>query len=375
MAIRIESIAGEKKQAVRNPWAFLNADLNFQSSENIGDAAKEMLYRELQALFEADIDMGTSLGILCELLTDKKSVRQLERVRLSIEKGVALSDAMQSSATFSTYEVSVVRIGEEGGELSRVFTQLAEHYGDKMKLKRTIRQAMAYPVFVFVISTLVIAFMMQVVVPMFADVFARSGAELPALTQFVMDVSTHFRFGFLIFILLTGLGVPGFRLLLKNDAIHQRLEQLAYRIPFFGEIRRKTLLARICQSLDLLLSSGAQLDRALNMTKDMSGSLTLRNALVHVNTELLKGRDLESSLSDHKIFDKGFVAKVAVAERVNRLDKTFASMAKQYTREVEHKTAMMGSIIEPVTILFISIFVGIVLVAMYLPMFKLSTSF
>ncbi len=377
MAIEIPQIAKPPRtKAPRNKsWKIADLNVDLIGRSGLSDVEKERIYREFASLFDANIDVRNVIQILKELSEKKGTVKVLAGIQAKVEQGVTLSEAIAPMPEFTNYERSVIRIGEESSALPTVFAQLAEHYKGKLKLKRTVRQAMAYPLFVLCISSLVIIFMMNVVVPMFAEVFARSGAELPKLTRVVMHISESFKTWFGLLILGVIGAVIALKLAMKRATVSRRVEFFQLRIPFFGEIKRKTWLARISQSLDLLLRTGAPLDKAIELSADMNDSVVMRETLHTLKQDLVRGGSMKESLKKHVVFDTAFVAKVGVAEEIKQLDKTFSAMADQYTEEVEHKTAVMGSILEPATILIISVFVGIVLVAMYLPMFKLSTAF
>jgi type IV pilus assembly protein PilC len=354
--------------------AFWQRDIAWPG-KGLNEVRKERLFRELHLLLNAGVDPRSVLELLLKAQKEAGVRKVLAEVRDAVMRGEVLSHALERTAAFSEYEVQSIRIGEESGRLAPVCLQVAEHHADRIKLQRTVRQAFAYPLFVLCITLGVVFFMMNVVVPMFAQVFARSGAELPALTRHVLTASTIVREGWP----LMGLGVVGFvgvAFLLKERAVWRRWsEKVGMRLPVLGELRRKALLARFCRSMAFLLQSGSPLDRALELSERMSTSPRLRHALQDIRAKVVRGSALHEAMSAHAIFDPELIAMLGVAEEVKQLDTMFQRLGERYMADVQHRTSMLGSVLEPATILLISVLVGTVLVAMYLPMFKLSTTF
>ncbi|MBS1580900.1 MAG: type II secretion system F family protein [Bacteroidetes bacterium] len=341
----------------------------------LDDVRKERLFRELALLLRSGVDPRTVLELLERGQREGPARTVIAVVRGEVVRGSSLSEAMAKASAFTAYERYSVRIGEESGRLSDVFEELADHHADRIAIRRMLRQAFAYPVFVLCITTAVIAFMMNVIVPMFAQVFARSGAELPAVTRAILRLSGLFRTGWPWLLLGVAAVVGGIVLLKRDDRFKGRLERVIWKIPVLGPLQRKTRLARFCRSMAFLLSSGAPLDRALQLSEHMSGSVRLERALERVREQVVRGASLGQALAQHPEFEPSMVAMVGVAEEVKQLDRMFLRLAERYTADVKHRTALLGSVLEPAMILLIAVLVGIVLVAMYLPMFKLSTTF
>lgn len=345
-----------------------------QLRHGLNDARKERLFRELALLFRSGVDPRTVLELLETAQGDQSARDIVSSIRQAVVRGSSLSDAMECTAAFTPYDRFSVRMGEESGRLADVFEELANHHADRIAIRGMLRQAFAYPIFVLFITTGVIAFMMNVIIPMFAQVFARSGTELPALTTAVLKVSDILQAywpWFLSMGIVVGVSIA---MIKKDKRSHARMERIVWLVPVLGPIQRKTLLARFCRSMAFLLSSGAPLDRALELSEQMTGSVRLQRALMVVRGEVVKGSSLGLSLGRHPEFDPTMVAMIGVAEEVKQLDRMFQRLAERYTADVKQRTAMLGSVLEPAMILVIAVLVGIVLVAMYLPMFKLGTA-
>jgi type IV pilus assembly protein PilC len=191
----------------------------------------------------------------------------------------------------------------------------------------------------------------------------------------VLEVSEFLQRGW-DYLLGAAVGLLGAFMLLKDRPFWRIwTEHFMLRTPVFGELRRKAMLARFCNSMAFLLGSGSPLDRALELSEKMAESPRLNFALANIRSAVIRGSTLSQAMSAYAIFDPQLVAMIGVAEEVKQLDSMFQRLSERYTDEVQHKTTLLGSVLEPATILLIAVLVGIVLVAMYLPMFKLSTTF
>lgn len=344
-------------------------------NKGLNDVRKERLFRELHMLLNAGVDPRSVLDLLFKAQNDQRERATLGSVREAVLRGDGLSRALETAGAFNEFEVQSVRIGEESGRLAAVCQQVAEHHADRIKLRRMVRQAIAYPLFVLCVTLGVVFFMMNIVVPMFAQVFARSGAELPPLTRHVLTVSGWVRKGW-PFILLVVAGAVGATLAFgRHPQWLAWSERIASYLPVLGEMKRKALLARFCRAMAFLLQSGSPLDRALELSERMSTSPRLRTALADIRAKVIRGSTLHQAMEAHTVFDGQLVAMIAVAEEVKQLDTMFQRLGERYMADVQHRTTMLGSVLEPAMILTISVLVGTVLVAMYLPMFKLSTTF
>ena len=380
MAIRIPAEQQVQQRSMRGGaqgariQELLQKDL-FSFAKGLNDVRRERIFRDMHMLVQAGVDPRTVLDLLVKAQRDTVSQTVLGKVREGVMRGKLISDAMEDAGAFSPYEVHSVRIGEESGRLAPVCLQLAEHHADRIKLARTIRQAFAYPLFILAITLAVVFFMMNVVVPMFAQVFARSGAELPALTQAVLRVSSFVRTFWPVIVLLIVVGAVLKVSVGKRIVGHPRVEQFLYHLPVYGELHRKALLARHCRAMAFLLQAGSPLDRALELCTHMAGSVRMGSALAEVRQQVVRGRSLKEAMAQEPLFDAQLIAMLGVAEEVKQLDAMYLRASERYAAEVQHSTTLLSSILEPATILVIAVLVGTVLVAMYLPMFKLSTAF
>lgn len=336
------------------------------------DKLKESFYTEFASLLESGIDIQRALSLLVEEQEKKRVLEILEGILNNLVSGSSLADAMRMSGHFISYEYQSIRIGEETGRLKHVLQHLAKFYGDKVKLKRQLIGVFTYPAFVFAITLGVLYFMLNSVVPMFEDVFQQFGQELPYLTRKIIWLSEYFSTFMIVFIgLIITASIIGYSQR-KEVWFRSFTTKLVLRIPVFGILIEKIYLARMCQSLSLLLSARTPLISALDLVEEMIGFYPIEHAIHEVKIGIRKGDSLHKGMSQFKIFNKRMISLTKIAEEINQLDVTYDRLAKQYQEDIEFRTKLIGTIIEPLIIVVIGVIVGVIMVSMYLPMFNLS---
>lgn len=336
------------------------------------DKAKEEFYKEFNSLLRSGIDIQRTLGILIEEQSNKKVLVILEEIRQSLVGGSSLAEALEKTGHFTAYEFQSIKIGEETGRLQHIMEHLSEYFENKVKLKRQLVSVFTYPAFVIAITIGVLYFMLNSVVPMFEDVFNQFGQELPYLTQKIIALSKNFS-SYMLWFSIAVLLITVYAYSHRREPWFRNVSStVSLRLPVFGPLMRKIYLARTCQSMSLLLSSRTPLITSISLVEDMIGFYPVEFALQDVKEEVTKGGNLHSGMARHPIFDKRMVSLTKIAEETNQLDTTFHRLSEQYQEEIEYRTKLIGTIIEPLIIVVIGLVVGVIMVAMYLPMFNLS---
>lgn len=375
MAIEIKTIKPKKESAGESDssiLAFLNKDIQIGNPFN--DKKKERFYSDLYTLFNAGMDLRSAFDLLLEEQTKEKEKQIIQAIQERVIKGSSFSNSLKVSGYFSPYEYFSIKIGEETGNLSSILNELSIYFQKRVLLKRQLSKVFSYPLFVISLSVGVVYFMMKYIVPMFGTIFKRFGGELPEMTKkviwlsdFVSAYSSWF-FGSL-FIIIALLYWQR-----KKTWFRRYSANILLRIPFFGALIRKVYIARFCQSMQLLISSHTSLTEALEMVEQMIGFYPLEQAIRQLKSDIIKGESLSKSMQKHPIFDRKMISLIKVAEEVNQMDLMFQKLSKQYSEEVDHKTATIGSIMEPALMLFIGSIVGFILIALYMPMFNLGNT-
>jgi len=349
----------------------LKTEITFGSIFN--NRKKEDFYIELAVLLKAGIQLKDAI-VLLEQNQKKQPVRDFfHNMSESLIAGQSLFEVLQENKAFTEYEYYSVKIGEETGSLPRIVTELGKFYAQKNIQRRNLINAMAYPLIILSTAVLVVVFMLRMVVPMFEDIFKQNGVELPAITRAIITCANFLKDygGFIIVLTIMSLFLR--KLLLKKLWFKVLADKMIQRIPFFGVFVTTVYLAQFTQAVSLLTSSKIAMLQSIQLVRRMIHFTPLNEALEYVEKQVLAGVSLHESMGQNKIFDNKMISLVRVAEETNQTAFIFERLSEQYAQEVQQKSKMIGTLIEPFIIIIIGLLVGIILIAMYLPMFKLST--
>jgi len=354
--------------------ALLNRDISFGSRE-LSDKKKEYLYLELSSLLKAGINLKSSFELITADQTNEKDKSLFNTVQDAVLKGGTFSKTLQDTGKFSLYEVYSLQIGEETGKLIEVLQDLAKYYQNKIKQRRKIVSALTYPCVVMTTSMGAVFFMLKFVVPMFGDVFKRFGGHLPYVTEKIIDVSNALQNNFLRFFIVVLL-IAGFILFVRKTEQFRRIaSRILLKIPVIGNLVQKIYLARFCNSMRLLINAKLPLLRAIALIRQMISFYPIESSLQKVEEDIMNGKSLHESLQQFKVYPSKMIQLVKVGEETNQLDYFFERISEQYIEEVEYKTSTLSNAMEPLIIIFLGLIVGVILIAMYLPLFQMSNSF
>lgn len=362
-----------KKSKNRKSWAdFFNQDIQFSTSFN--NSNKEYFYKQLGILLVAGIDIKSVLDLLIDQQKGKSKEITL-CVKHELIQGSSFSDALKNQKVFTPYEYYSVQIGEETGNLPAVMNDLALYYHRRVKQKRQLISTLMYPAMVIMTSFVAIFFMINFIVPMFADIFHRSGNDLPFITQSIIAFSSTFK-QYLPISCLCLIALASWLYSQRKREWFRRLSsKLLMKLPVFGSLIRKIFMARFCNSMTLLTASKISLVRAIELSRQMVNFYPVEISLIEIETQITNGNSLHKSLATFPIYDSQLISLVTVGEEVNQLSLFFEKIAQQYNEDIEHQSALLSSVLEPFIIIILGFFVGFILVAMYLPLFQLGTSF
>ncbi|MBR9914707.1 MAG: type II secretion system F family protein [Algicola sp.] len=335
--------------------------------------AKEDFYSELSVLLNAGITLKHALELIVNSQKNKKIKSILTTILDKIINGQSFSESLRSFKEFSEYEYHSLKIGEETGTTSKITEQLSEFYNKKNEQRRHLVNALTYPAIILSTAILVVVFMLQFVVPMFQDIFKQQNVELPGITLFVVNLSDMIQnYGWLIVLMIFSFFVVN--IIIKKKVWYKRLKNnFIIKIPFVGKFIKTVYLAQFTQSMMLLTASKVPIVNSINLVKKMLDFYPLIDALHAVEQEIVQGKSLSSSLNEHDIFDDRMITLVKVSEETNQTEYVFSKLNILYNTKVQNSSKMLSTLLEPFIILFIGIFVGFILIAMYLPMFRLSS--
>ncbi len=372
-ALQARSIHNENDNSKKTSndlfWAFLSKDISFGSG--LSDKVREQFYLELNSLLEAGIDIRSSLELIVENQAKPRHKNIFKVVLLYIINGDTFSSALQKMNKFSMYEYFSIQIGEETGKLVNVLAELANYFKKKIKQRRQIIGAITYPAIVLLVAFGAVSFMLTFVVPMFSDVFKRFGGDLPMPTKIVVHLSAIIK-SYLGWTLLFVLGLLVVMYYQRKNDIYRKLgSSFLLRVPFINTLICKIYISRFSNTMSLLIGSKVPILQAIQMSRKMIGFYPIEHSLFTVEEEILAGQPLYKGLSRFSFYPKKMIAMLKVGEDVNQLDKFFKKISEQYADDVEYQTGLLSKFIEPLIIVVLGLVVGLILIAMYLPLFKL----
>ncbi|MCP9484378.1 MAG: type II secretion system F family protein [Gaiellaceae bacterium MAG52_C11] len=335
----------------------------------------QIFARQLATMIEAGVSVVAALVTLEEQTNDSYLSQTIADVRSDVESGVVFSRALaRHPKVFNRLFVSMVEAGESSGTLDTVLDRVATQIEKETQLKRRVRGAMVYPAVVLSFATLVLIFMLLFIVPVFVDVFADLGGELPKPTQIVMGASNMLRgYWFIIFPTLIVLAL-GLRKLKRTEQGRRSWDRFKLKVPMkIGDVVQKVALARFSRSLSTLVAAGVDIIQALEITGATAGNYVIESSLADVRTRVHEGARISDPLIEDSVFPPMVGQMVKIGEETGELDKMLGKIADFYEDEVDASIHALTSIIEPILMIGVGIMVGTIVIAMYLPMFKLLT--
>ncbi|MBD2105116.1 type II secretion system F family protein [Leptolyngbya sp. FACHB-261] len=335
---------------------------------------KAVFSRQFAALVNAGVSMVRGLGVLAEQCENPKLKGCLVEIRSDVEQGSNLSDSMRKHPeAFDGLYCSMVQAGEVGGVLDEVLNRLSKLLEDQARLQNQIKSAMAYPTTVGTLAVLIFIGMVVFILPTFAGVFKQLGGELPAFTQFMMNISVFLRtpqYSVGLILVLFGLSIV-YRRYYNTRVGRETIDRLTLKLPLFGDLIQKTAVARFCRTFGALSGAGVPILTALEIVRDTSGNQVIANAIDEARRSIKEGGMISLAIQKEQVFPVMAVQMINIGEETGELDKMLLKVADFYDDEIEQTVKALTSIMEPIMIAVLGGMVGSILVAMYLPMFKI----
>ncbi|MDI6703747.1 MAG: type II secretion system F family protein [bacterium] len=336
--------------------------------------------RQLSTLVNAGVPILQSLNILIEQATHKGFIKQITGIRDDIERGKSIAEALSSYPdTFSILYISMVKAGEAGGALDVILERLAIYLEKLQELKRKIRGALIYPACISVVAMGLVFFMLIFIVPTFKKVFESFGAKLPGFTLFVIGISdflmgSHFILPNVVWMLII-LVILFFvhRRLAKTERYGYRYDALLLKLPIFGVLFKKAAIAKFSRTLGTLVRSGVPILEALSIVSKTAGNRVVEKAVMTARTSIREGERITDPLRVSGVFPPMVTQMIAVGEETGALDSMLSKIADFYDHEVDAAVAALASVFEPLMIIVLGVIVGIILIAMYLPIFTMAS--
>jgi type IV pilus assembly protein PilC len=328
--------------------------------------------RQFATMVNSGLPLLRTLGILEEQTESSQLKKVLSEIRLDVERGNSLSGALaKHPRTFSPLYISMCRAGETAGNLDQILVRLADTIEREVTLRQKIKSAMTYPIVVFAMVILILAAMLLFVVPTFKDLYSSLGGTLPLPTRILLGVSEAFRNFFWVVILVAIAAAWLFRRWIKTERGRRAFDRFKLRVPIFGPLFQKTALARFARTLGVLSRSGVPILQALDIVQDTVRNEVVADAVRDVQSGVKEGESIAAPLGAHKVFPPMVVQMMAVGEETGQLDQMLEKIADFYDEEVAAMVDSLTSLIEPVMIAVVGGAVGVIVISLYLPLFRI----
>ena len=332
--------------------------------------------RQLATLIDAGLPLLRSLTTLARQERNPIMRNTMTHIATSVESGSTFSEALaQHPGIFNKLYVNMVKAGELGGVLEIVLTRLAEFQEKSQRIKGKVKSAMIYPIVVLCIAMVILTFLLIFIVPKFQKIFedALPGQSLPGITEFVITLSNIFVSEWYIVLGTIAIVVIGFKVFASSPAGSIILDRVVLKLPIFGDLMSKTAISRFSRTLGTLISSGVPILQALNITRDTAGNHVVATAITKIHDSVKEGESVVGPMESSGVFPPMVTSMVQVGEETGQLPDMLVKVADVYEGEVDNVVTGLTSILEPIMIVFLALIVGVIVVALFMPMVKLIT--
>ena len=348
--------------------------ISFKFGGKVKDKEMAIFTRQFSTMIDAGLPLVQCLNILAEQ-SESKTLRSVTgQVARHVEAGSTLADALRRHPrTFDDLFTNLVEVGEAGGILDVVLQRLAAYIEKAAALKRKVKAAMVYPCAIIGVALLVVIFILTFVIPTFAQMFKDLGADLPLPTKIVMLLSDFVR-SYILLLIAGMIGcVMALRSYYRTEGGRATIDALMLKLPVFGTLVRKVAVARFTRTLGTLVQSGVPILDGLRITARTAGNKVVEKAVLQCRAAVTEGKTLADPLRTSGVFPPMVTQMISVGEQTGALDAMLSKIADFYDDEVDTAVSTLTSLLEPIMIVFLGVVVGGLVVAMYLPIFKLVT--
>ncbi len=326
--------------------------------------------------FSTMVDAGLPLIQCLEILGDQTEnpsfARTIKDIKGDVEGGSTFADALRKHPkVFDRLYCNMIEAGETGGILDIIMQRLSVYMEKNMAIRRKVKGAMIYPAVVVMIALTVVTFLMIYVIPTFAEIFVGLGTTLPVPTQIIMGISEWMQHNFMTMFIGVIVIVVAIRLFYKTEFGKRLLDGMMLKAPVFGPLLRKVAVARFTRTLGTLISSGVPILDGLDITARTAGNKVVEEAVLETRVAISEGRSISEPLSETDVFPPMVVQMIAIGEQTGALDSMLNKIADFYDDEVDQAVSNLTQLIEPMMIVVLGVIIGGIVIAMYLPMFKL----
>ena len=331
--------------------------------------------RQVGSMVGAGIALPSALEIVSEQVKNKRLRQVIIDVKNEVEGGSKFSETLAKYPdVFDRLLVSMVEAGEATGNLDTMLSRYFMYAEKVLALRRKVITAMVYPSVVLVLAVLILAFLLIKIVPTFVALFRESGVELPALTAFIINLSNFTKSNFLYVVLGLVAFFILFRIALRNDSVRRVYDRLKLRMIILGPLIRKVSVARFSRTLATMVKSGIPILEAMDIIAKTSGNKVIEEAVLKARAEVARGESLSKSLKETGVLPNMVIQMMAAGEQTGALEEMMDKVADFFDEEVDAAVAALTSLLEPLMLIFLGGFIGLIVVALYLPIFKMAAT-
>jgi type IV pilus assembly protein PilC len=329
--------------------------------------------RQFSTMIDAGLPIIQCLDILFTQQSNTTFRRMLKEIKDSVEGGATLAEALKKFPKhFDDLFVNMIAAGEAGGILDAILRRLAAYMEKAAKLKAKVKGAMTYPIVTLIIAVLVLAVILIFVIPVFEEMFADFGGELPTATKIVVAMSDMVKSKVIYIIIALIIFIFAYKKFSSTDKGRAVVDDLILKFPVFGDLLRKVAVAKFTRTMGTMLASGVAILEALDIVAKTAGNKTIENAIYDVRSGIAEGRTMADPLQEAGVFPNMVCQMISVGESTGALDAMLEKIADFYDEEVDQAVENLTSLIEPFMLVFLGVTIGGLVVAMYLPIFKMA---
>ncbi|MEM6817326.1 MAG: type II secretion system F family protein [Pseudomonadota bacterium] len=347
----------------------------FAGSQKITTADIAIFSRQLATMMASGIPMVQAFDIVGNGHDNQAMQKLILEIKSDVEGGSSLKEALAKHPLyFDDLFVNLVEAGEQAGALETLLDKIATYKEKTEAIKKKIKKALTYPIAVLVVAVVVTIILLIFVIPAFEDLFKGFGADLPAFTRMVVDLSQFVRTQG--WILLVGFGGAAFAFVYfkkRSKKMREGLDRLSLKLPIIGPILQKSAIARYARTLSTMFAAGVPLVEALESVAGATGNIVYETAVLGIRDEVATGQRLQQSMENTDLFPNMVIQMIAVGEESGQLDSMSAKVADFYEEDVDNAVDNMSSLIEPLIMAILGVLVGGLVIAMYLPIFKMGS--
>jgi type IV pilus assembly protein PilC len=346
-----------------------------EKKQRITDKDLVVFTRQFATMIDAGLPLVQCLEILAAQADNKTLGKLINEVKMDVESGTTYADALKKHPkVFDALYCNMVRAGEAGGMLDTILQRLAKQMEKNVKLKTQVKSAMTYPTAIIAIAIIVVSVLLVWVIPIFAKMFADFGGSLPGLTQLVINISLFMQKYIIFIAMAAGVGIWLLRRYYHTPHGRLKIDGFALRIPVIGDVIRKISVARFTRTFGTLIQSGVPIMDGLEIVARTAGNMVVENAIMAARTSVGEGKTLAEPIGKTGVFPPMVVQMISVGEATGALDAMLAKIADFYDDEVDAAVAALTSLLEPALMVFLGVVIGFIVIAMYLPIFKMASA-